>query len=141
MKMIGRMLVGASAGLLFSTFGLIDTTTGLELSGGNEWTLAIAVFGMCLGAFCMAAVEPFYRRIGSVIGAVSGLLIGILVRDGAATGAHVPGVGVPAGTFEPPRALDAGENVILLLALVLMGALIGTVIQAGWRRGHQDRVS
>ena len=74
-------ILGALAGILFTTMGLIDTRSGLEVSGGNEATPAVVVVGAVVGVLLGATV---LRRFPVLLaGLVLGLALGIWLRDNA----------------------------------------------------------
>lgn len=78
--MVAAML-GALAGLAFSTMGLVDTMNGFTINtfGGNEATPVVIAAGVAIGAVLGGTVLWCFPL--AILGAIVGLAAGIWMRD------------------------------------------------------------
>lgn len=86
-RAIGTAL-GGFAGLAFTTFGLVDTSHGLHIGGGNEATPTVIAIGVVVGALAGAAI--LWHWPTAILGATVGLAGGIWLRDNLAFGGVQP---------------------------------------------------
>ena len=83
MRRILGALLGAIAGLGFSTMGLIETRGGFEFGGGNEDTEVVIAAGILIGVALGSLV--LWRYPLAIVGLIVGLAAGIWLRDNATT--------------------------------------------------------
>jgi hypothetical protein len=120
MKRVVGGILGAVAGLGFSTMGLIEVRDGFDLGGGNENTSTVIGIGAVLGALIGAGV--LWRWPLAIVGLIVGLAAGIWLRDNL--GRPLPGV-------QPPWVF------LLLFGLPALGAAGGYLMhlpRATWAR-------
>lgn len=85
MRRVTGLLLGAFAGLAFSTLGLVDFTQGVSLSGGgNDATPIVIAVGIAIGALVGATV--LWRFPFAILGAIVGLAAGMWLRDNLGSG-------------------------------------------------------
>lgn len=117
-------LLGAVAGLAFSTMGLIDTSHGFTINslGGNEATPVVTAVGVAIGALLGATL--LWRFPMAILGAIVGLAAGMWLRDNATLGTvqppwvflllfGLPAVGIAAGySLHLPRQTWARHSAV-----------------------------
>lgn len=137
-RFIGAVL-GALAGLAFSTLGLIDTSQGLPAmsGGGNEATPIVIAVGLMIGALLGASV--LWRFPIAIVGAIVGLAAGMWLRDNLGVGGvqppwvflllfGLPAVGFASGYLIHLRRSTWARHPALAGALVgLAAAVVGHV--------------
>ena len=81
-RALGAVL-GALAGLAFSTMGLIDTSNGfiVDSLAGNEATPVVIAVGVAIGA--VVGLTVLWRFPLAILGAIIGLVAGMWLRDHA----------------------------------------------------------
>lgn len=79
-RAVGAVL-GALAGLAFSTMGLVDTTGEVPIAsgGGNEATPLVIAAGVAIGA--LLGLIVLWRFPFAIVGAIVGLAAGMWLRD------------------------------------------------------------
>lgn len=79
MKRAIAATLGALAGFAFTTMGLVDTSHGLTISGGNDATPMVIAVGVAVGA--LLGIILLWRFPFAILGAIMGLAAGIWLRD------------------------------------------------------------
>ena len=90
MKRALGTLLGALAGLAFSTLGLTDMSNGFEFMryGGNDATPTVIVLGIAVGA--LLGMTVLWRWPLAIVGLVLGLAVGMWMRDNVGHGGVQP---------------------------------------------------
>ncbi len=107
-RLVGAIL-GGIAGLGFTTMGLIETSSGIDISGGNEATGTVIAIGVVVGVAIGGMV--LWRWPIVIGGLIVGLALGIWLRDNA-----------DVSPVQPPVVF------LLLFGLPLMGAACGYLL-------------
>ncbi|MDQ3619129.1 MAG: hypothetical protein M3391_03250, partial [Actinomycetota bacterium] len=86
MKRATGAMLGALAGLAFSTMGLIDTMDGFTIAsaGGNDATPVVIAVGVAIGT--LLGLIVMWRFPLAILGATVGLAAGMWLRDNATMG-------------------------------------------------------
>lgn len=88
MKRAIAATLGALAGFAFTTMGLVDTSHGLTISGGNDATPMVIAVGVAVGA--LLGIILLWRFPFAILGAIMGLAAGIWLRDNLTLGSVQP---------------------------------------------------
>lgn len=102
-------ILGAVAGLGFTTMGLIHTGNGLDFGGGNEASTIVIVAGIIIGGVIGGFL--LWRQPLVIAGMIFGLTWGIWLRDN-----------LTFGGVQPPWVF------VLLFGLPAVGAAGGYLI-------------
>jgi hypothetical protein len=133
--------LGGLIGLAFASFGLVDFSEGIAVSGGNEWTPLVCLLGLVSGG--LAGSTRFFRRhIARQIGLLTGLVLGLWLRDAMSLHDLFGPRAIPVHDFSPYTPPSTPALLAIVAGCTLLGALIGHVLARGFiGRPKADRDS